>query len=131
MLYDNHGRREAENDRSAHIVHRDCHHPGVDPATIQAVILAAGRGSRLKNAIDNGPKCLANVGGRPLIEHQLSLLAQAGIRRVAVVTGYRASTVRAAIGSQAEFIHNPPGPERTASVRCDYVANGSPDRWSS
>ncbi|MGQ0592164.1 MAG: phosphocholine cytidylyltransferase family protein [Gammaproteobacteria bacterium] len=85
---------------------RDYSHPGVDLATIQAVILAAGRGSRLKTAIDNGPKCLANVGGRPLIDHQLFLLAQAGIRRVAVVTGYGARAVRAAVGDRAGFIHN-------------------------
>ena len=90
----------------ARLTPRDYYHPGVDPATIQAVILAAGRGSRLKTAIDNGPKCLANVGGRRLIDHQLSLLAQAGIRGVAVVTGYGASAVRAAVGDRAEFIHN-------------------------
>lgn len=90
--------------RRAQSADRDHRHP--DRATIQAVILAAGRGSRLKDAIDNGPKCLAQVGGRPLIEHQLSLLAQAGIRRVTVVTGYGASAVRAVVGTRAEFIHN-------------------------
>lgn len=84
----------------------DYRHPHVATTTIQAVILAAGRGSRLKNAIDNGSKCLANVGGHPLIEHQLSLLAQAGIRRVAVVTGYGARAVCEFVGERAEFIHN-------------------------
>lgn len=84
----------------------DSRHPHVDTTTIQAVILAAGRGSRLKNAIENGSKCLADVGGRPLIEHQLSLLAQAGIRRVAIVTGYHARAVREFVGDRAEFIHN-------------------------
>lgn len=75
-------------------------------ATIQGVILAAGRGSRLADAINNGPKCLAEVGGRPLIDHQLALLAEAGVQRVLIVTGYRADEVRAAVGERAEFIHN-------------------------
>lgn len=82
--------------------------PGaLQPATVQAVILAAGRGSRLAGAIRNRPKCLARVGGVPLIERQLALLAAAGIADVAVVTGYRADLVRAAVGPRATFIHNP------------------------
>lgn len=86
---------------------RNCCPPGIDSATIQAVILAAGRGSRLNGTIDNRAKCLADVGGRPLIEHQLAMLGRAGIRRVAVVIGYRARAVREVVGNQAEFFHNP------------------------
>jgi choline kinase len=74
--------------------------------SIQTVILAAGRGSRLASAIHNRPKCLSDVGGRALIDHQLSLLTEAGIRRICVVTGYRADEVREAVGAQAELIHN-------------------------
>lgn len=74
---------------------------------VQAVILAAGRGSRLGAAIDEQPKCLAEIDGRPLIEHQLHLLADAGIDDVMVVTGYRADLVRRAVGSRARFVHNP------------------------
>ncbi|MGH9960296.1 MAG: NTP transferase domain-containing protein, partial [Pyrinomonadaceae bacterium] len=77
-----------------------------DRSTVQAVILAAGRGSRLGSAIKDGPKCLAQVGGRSLIEHQLDLLAEAGITRVAVTTGYRAAEVRKAVAGRAEVIHN-------------------------
>jgi choline kinase len=73
---------------------------------IQAVILAAGRGSRLGPAINGRPKCLAPIGGRPLIEHQLELLAQAGIDRVAVVTGYGARQVRRVLGNRVRYFHN-------------------------
>ena len=45
---------------------------------IEAVILAAGRGSRLKSETDERPKCLTEVGGRTLLEHQLNLLFGAG-----------------------------------------------------
>lgn len=73
---------------------------------IQAVILAAGRGSRLDPSLQGLPKCLAPVGGRPLIEHQLELLAQAGIDEVAVVTGYAASQVRAVLGDRVHYFQN-------------------------
>lgn len=81
--------------------------PGAPRCAAQAVILAAGRGSRLAGAIRNRPKCLAGVGGVALIERQLSLLAAAGIGDVAVVTGYRADAVRKVVGARATFIHNP------------------------
>lgn len=74
---------------------------------VQAIILAAGRGSRLSSAIRDGPKCLAKVGGRSLIEHQLALLEWAGVERIAVVTGYAAAQVREAVGAKADIIHNP------------------------
>ncbi len=60
---------------------------------MQALILAAGRGSRLGGEIGGRPKCLLEVGGRPLIEHQLEALREAGVRRICVVVGYGAEQV--------------------------------------
>ena len=74
---------------------------------IQAVILAAGRGSRLGDANGHQPKCLAAVSGRRLIDHQLDVISALGIRQVCVVTGYKAEAVRAAVGGRARFLHNP------------------------
>ena len=56
------------------------------------VIAAAGRGSRLGFGI---PKCLVEVGGRTILEHQLDLLA--GCADVRVVVGYRSDDVRALV----------------------------------
>ena len=56
---------------------------------MKAIILAAGRGSRMKNMTDERPKCLVELGGKPLLEYQLTALRQAGINEIAVVTGYR------------------------------------------
>ena len=76
-------------------------------ADIQAIILAAGRGSRLGDANGRQPKCLATVNGRLLIDHQLSTLSGLRIKDICVVTGYKAGAVRAAVGNRAHFVHNP------------------------
>jgi len=56
----------------------------------QAVILAAGRGTRLGPATARIPKPMLDVGGRPLIDRIIGSLAAAGIRKLVVVTGYLA-----------------------------------------
>lgn len=59
-----------------------------------AIILAAGRGSRLGEITRDQPKCLTPLAGRPLLEWQLAALRAAGIDRIALVTGYRAELLR-------------------------------------
>ena len=68
----------------------------------QALILAAGRGSRL----GEGPKCLCEIGGQPLIEHQLEALRGVGIDSVALVVGFEQERVRDVIGERASFVVN-------------------------
>lgn len=63
----------------------------------QAILLAAGRGSRLLPMTATRPKCLVEIGGRSLIAHQIAALAGAGVRRVTVVTGYRHEQVAEAL----------------------------------
>jgi L-glutamine-phosphate cytidylyltransferase len=62
---------------------------------VRAVILAAGRGSRLGRHTDDRPKCLVEVAGRTLLDRHLATLAEAGIAEIAVVTGYQAARVKA------------------------------------
>ena len=73
---------------------------------MQAVILAAGTGSRLGTVSNGRPKCLLPIGGRPLIEHQLEALADAGIGEVLVVVGHKGDDVRKTVGNRAEFVEN-------------------------
>jgi len=54
-----------------------------------AVLLAAGRGTRLKSVTGDVPKPLLALNGKPLIEHVLSNLRQAGLSRFLLVVGYR------------------------------------------
>src|SRR5688572_14473966 len=70
----------------------------------QAVILAAGRGSRLAPLTDDRPKCLLEVAGRPLIDALVDSAAGAGIREVLVVVGYRADAVRRHFASATSAI---------------------------
>lgn len=56
---------------------------------MKAIILAAGRGSRMKHLTADLPKCLVKLRGKPLIEWQIKALRAAGINDIAVVTGYK------------------------------------------
>ncbi len=73
---------------------------------MQAIILAAGYGSRLERVSKGRPKCLIPVGGRPIIEHQIEALNDAGIGKVLVIVGYKAAEVRRELGERVEFIEN-------------------------
>ena len=55
----------------------------------KAIILSAGKGSRLLPLTAERPKCLIELSGRSLLEWQLDALGEAGIRDVVVVTGFR------------------------------------------
>ncbi len=60
---------------------------------MKAVILAAGRGTRLLPKTQDRPKCLIDISGKPFLRRQLDIVAQAGIRDIGVVTGYRPDMV--------------------------------------
>lgn len=56
---------------------------------MKAIILAAGRGSRMKSLTDERPKCLVELHGKALLDWQLESLRKAGISEIAIVTGYK------------------------------------------
>ena len=55
---------------------------------MKAIIVAAGRGRRLGTETDEIPKCMVQVGGRPILHWQLDALASAGVDDVVIVRGY-------------------------------------------
>ena len=61
---------------------------------MKAIILAAGRGSRMKSLTKNTPKCLLKIKGRPLIEWQINALKGSQIDQIAVTTGYLKEQLR-------------------------------------
>ena len=56
---------------------------------MKAIILAAGRGSRMDELTEAIPKCLLEIGGKSLLSQQIESLRGAGINEIAIVTGYR------------------------------------------
>ena len=73
-------------------------------ATIhQAVILAAGRGTRMRELTEELPKPMIAVRGRPIVEHIIDGLAQQGITRVLLIVGYRKDVVMDYFGDGSRF----------------------------
>jgi len=63
-----------------------------------AMILAAGRGERMRPLTDRIPKPLLEAGGRPLIGHHLAALARAGVREVVINHAHLGAQIEAALG---------------------------------
>jgi len=68
-----------------------------------AMILAAGRGERLRPLTDATPKPLLRAGGKMLIEHHLEKLAAAGVREIAINTSHLAEQFEPALGDGARW----------------------------
>jgi len=69
----------------------------------KAVLLAAGRGTRMRDLTNELPKPMIEVRGKPILHHIIEGLHQAGISDVLIIVGYRADTVRAYFGDGARF----------------------------
>src|SRR5213080_3881871 len=67
-------------------------------APMKAMLLAAGRGERMRPITDSLPKPLVRVGGKPLIVWHLAALARAGIREVVINLSWLGDQVPAALG---------------------------------
>jgi NDP-sugar pyrophosphorylase family protein len=76
-----------------------------------AVLLAAGLGSRLAPLTDAVPKCLVAVSGVPILERLVRALDIHGFRRLIIVTGYKAETIREYLG------------ERFGGIAVEYVVS--------
>jgi L-glutamine-phosphate cytidylyltransferase len=88
---------------------------------VNAVILAAGAGTRLNGSQNVIPKCLATPGGVSLIERQTHALRRAGIDEITVVVGFQADAVRAACPAGTRFVENASF-ERTNSLYSLWLA---------
>jgi N-acetyl-alpha-D-muramate 1-phosphate uridylyltransferase len=70
---------------------------------MHAMILAAGRGERMRPLTDRVPKCLLQVGGKPLIEWHLQKLAAAGVTEVVINHAWLGEQIEARLGDGARF----------------------------
>jgi MurNAc alpha-1-phosphate uridylyltransferase len=70
---------------------------------MRAMILAAGRGERMRPLTDTLPKPLLEVGGKPLIQYHLEALGQAGIRDIVINLAWQGELIRGALGDGQRF----------------------------
>ena len=69
-------------------------------ATDEAIVLAGGFGTRLRGIVDDVPKPLAPVAGRPFLAWLLDRLATGGMRRCILATGYLSDVIEQRIGAR-------------------------------
>jgi len=70
---------------------------------MRAMILAAGRGERMRPLTDTRPKPLLEVAGKPLIQYHLEALAHAGVRDIVINLAWQGELIRAALGVGERF----------------------------
>lgn len=84
----------------------------------EAIVLAGGFGTRLRGIVDDVPKPLAPVAGRPFLAWLLDRLAAGGIRRCILATGYMADVIEQRIGARWQ------GMEIAYSVESEPLGTG-------
>ncbi|GAB3674828.1 N-acetylmuramate alpha-1-phosphate uridylyltransferase MurU [Salinisphaera aquimarina] len=95
---------------------------------MKAMILAAGRGERLRPLTDHTPKPLIDVGGQPLIGHHLQALAEAGFEEVVINVAYLGEQIIAALGDGSRwglrivYSRETPGALDTGGGVCNALA---------
>ena len=74
---------------------------------IKALIVAAGRGSRLGNITSKNPKPLVKVNEEPLIKRSIEILTSFGINDITVVVGYKKELIKQSLPKNIQFVSNP------------------------
>jgi dTDP-glucose pyrophosphorylase len=82
----------------------------------KAVLLAAGRGTRMRELTADLPKPMIQVRGKPVLQHIVEGLRNAGVRRFLIVVGYRGDVVRNFFGDGSRF-----------KIDIEYVTQVTPD----
>lgn len=70
---------------------------------MQAIVLAAGEGSRMRPLTLSRPKVMVPIGGRPFLDHVVDRAMEAGVIRFVFVVGYRSEVIIDHFGDGNEF----------------------------
>ena len=84
--------------------------------TMQAIILAAGMGKRLRSYTKDATKCMVKVNGKTLIEYMIEALVSNNIERLVVVVGYKGQLLK-------DFIASKFNTENLHGMRIEYIEN--------
>lgn len=94
---------------------------------MKAMILAAGRGERMRPLTDHTPKPLLKVGGKPLIVWHLERLAAAGFKDVVINHAHLGEQIEAALGDGSQWgLRIQYSPEKIALETAGGIANAMP-----
>lgn len=94
---------------------------------MKAMILAAGRGERMRPLTDHTPKPLLKVGGKPLIVWHLERLAHAGFKEVVINHAHLGEQIEAALGDGSQWgLRIQYSPEKIALETAGGIANALP-----
>lgn len=94
---------------------------------MRAMILAAGRGERMRPLTDARPKPLLEVGGKSLIQWHLESLSRAGIQEVVINHSWLGAMIEAALGDGRRFgLHIRYSPEPVALETAGGIAQALP-----
>ena len=70
---------------------------------MKAVILAAGKGTRMRELTNELPKPMLRVQGKPILEHIVAGILAAGVRDIFIVTGFRAEVIETHFGDGSKW----------------------------
>ena len=94
---------------------------------MKAMILAAGRGERMRPLTDHTPKPLLKVGGKPLIVWHLERLAQAGFKEIVINHAHLGEQIEQALGNGSKWgLSIQYSPEKVALETAGGIANALP-----
>lgn len=94
---------------------------------MRAMVLAAGRGERMRPLTDHCPKPLLSVGGQPLITWHLQALAQAGIRHILINHAWLGKQIEATLGDGSHWgVHLQYSPEPQPLETAGGIARALP-----
>lgn len=94
---------------------------------MKAMILAAGRGERMRPLTDHTPKPLLQVGGKPLIVWHLERLANAGFKEVVINHAHLGAQIEQSLGDGSQWsLSIQYSPEKTALETAGGIANALP-----
>ncbi|PKO52276.1 MAG: mannose-1-phosphate guanylyltransferase [Betaproteobacteria bacterium HGW-Betaproteobacteria-20] len=94
---------------------------------MKAMILAAGRGERMRPLTDYTPKPLLQVGGKPLVTWHLERLAKAGFKEIVINHAHLGEQIEAALGNGAEWgVSIQYSAEKVALETAGGIANALP-----
>jgi len=70
---------------------------------VKAFILAAGEGRRMRPLTEKRPKPMLQIAGKPLLQHTIEAMADAGVEEAVILTGWKGESIRRHFGRGARF----------------------------